>query len=184
MGINIMNYKRITAAMLAGAILSVAVAGTSYAVTVLGNNGPGFKRTTETVAIVSQDTPGFWSLNDGSWYFYNPDGTPSSGWIVYKGKHYCIDSNGRMYFNAITPDGYFVDADGEWYQRKATILNQNFLAPEKFPSLQNSWSGVEQLKELRTVIRGMFEGRKLKISDNAIEYVVDTGKTENVLLGC
>ena len=183
MRINRLNYKKITAAMLAGALLSVAVAGTSYAATVLGNNGPGFKQTTETVAIVSQDTPGFWSMKDGSWYFYNTDGSPSCGWIVYKGKHYCIDSSGRMYSNTITPDGYFVDADGEWYQRKATILNKNFSAPNKFPSLQNSWAGIDQLKELRAIIRGVFEERKLKISDSAIEYVVDTGKTENVLLG-
>ena len=180
---NIMNYKKLTAAILAGTMFSMSVCSYAFAAKTSGKEGPGAAATTKTVEVVSQDTPGYWTMNDGIWYFYNPDGTPSSGWIVYKGKHYCIDSNGRMYFNAITPDGYFVDADGEWYQRKATILNQNFLAPEKFPSLQNSWSGVEQLKELRTVIRGVFEGRKLKISDSAIEYVVDTGKTENVLLG-
>ena len=180
---NIINYKRFTAAMLAGVLLASAAYGTAFAAKPTTAGGPGTGKVTKTAELISQDSPGYWTMNDGIWYFYNPDGTPSSGWIVYKGKHYCVDSNGRMYFNAITPDGYFVDADGEWYQRKATILNQNFLAPEKFPSLQNSWSGVEQLKELRTVIRGVFEGRKLKISDSAIEYVVDTGKTENVLLG-
>lgn len=178
-----MNYKKLTVAMLAGAMLSLAVAGSVSAATVPGKDGQSVKKATEAVAEIPQDTPGSWVQNDGSWYFYNPDGTPCSGWIVYKGEHYCIDPVGRMYVNTITPDGYFVDAEGEWYQRKATILNQNFTAPDKFPPLENSWAGMEALKSLRTVIRGVFEERKLKISDSAIEYVIDTGKTESVLLG-
>ena len=180
---NIMNYKKLTAAILAGTMFSMSVCSYAFAAKTSGKEGPGAAATTKTVEVVSQDTPGYWTMNDGSWYFYNPDGTPSSGWIVYKGKHYCINSVGRMYANAITPDGYFVDADGEWYQRKATILNQSFLAPDKFPALENTWAGMDQLKELRTVIRGVFKERKLKISDSAIEYVVDTGKSEQVLLG-
>lgn len=179
----ILNYKKYAATMLAGAILSLAIAGSALAANKTTSDGPGASKVTEVVEVVPQDTPGYWSLNEGSWYFYNMDGTPFSGWIIYKGKHYCMDSNGRMYANAITPDGYFVDAEGEWYQRKATIINQSYTAPDKFPALENSWSGMEQLKNLRSVIRGVFEERKLKISDSAIEYVVDTGKTESVLLG-
>ncbi len=29
-------------------------------------------------------------------------------------KSYCFDSNGNMYANTTTPDGYTVNADGAW----------------------------------------------------------------------
>ena len=177
-----MNYKKLAAAVLAGAMLSLAAAGSAFAATGGGPATAAAKKA-EAEAQKVQDTPGYWEINDGSWYFYNPDGTPCSGWILYKEKHYCMDANGRMYANTITPDGYFVDADGEWYQRKTTILTQEYTAPDKFPEPYSSWKNAEQLSKLRNQIRAVFKERRLKVSSNAIEYVVDSENQERVLMG-
>ena len=178
---NIIHYKKITTAMLAGAMLSLAAAGTVFAATTKAN-GPGGQ-----IAVVKEekkaDTSGYWVQNEGIWYFYNPDGTPGHGWILDKGKHYYLTDGGRMLANCITPDGYFVDAGGEWYQRKTTILNQEFTAPEKFPTAHSSWVNTEQLAKLRSQIRAVFKERRLKVSDNAIEYVVTSDNKERVLMG-
>ena len=177
------NYKKLTAAVLAGAMLSLATVSSAFAAN--GNIGPGTEaaKRAEEEAKKLQDTPGYWVQNGDSWYFYNPDGSPCSGWIKYKQKHYCLDSNGLMYANTITPDGYFVDAGGEWYERKTEILSQEFTAPDKFPEAFASWENVEQLAKLRNQIRAVFKERRLKVSSNAIEYVVDSNNKEQVLMG-
>ena len=179
-----MNYKKAATAVLAGMMLSMAVVGSVFAAT-SKPAGPGTAaiKKAEEEAKKLQDTPGYWVESGDSWYFYNPDGTPCSGWIKYKQKHYCIDSNGRMYANTITPDGYFVDASGEWYQRKTTILTQEFTAPDKFPEPYASWGNLDQLAKLRNQIRAVFKERRLKVSSNAIEYVVDSNNKERVLMG-
>ena len=177
-----MNVKKLTTAVLAGVMLSLAAAGSAFAATGDGPATAAAKKA-EAEAQKVQDTPGYWSMNEGSWYFYNPDGSPRTGWIRYKEKHYCMDSNGRMYANTITPDGYFVDADGEWYERKTTILTQEYKAPDKFPEAYSSWENLEQLAKLRNQIRTVFKERRLKVSSNAIEYVVNSNNKERVLMG-
>ena len=175
------NYKKLTAAVLAGAMLSLATVGSAFAAT-SKPNGPGGQK----VVVEEQkpaDTSGYWVQNEGFWYFYNPDGTPAGGWILDKGKHYYISDGGLMLANCITPDGYFVDAGGEWYQRKTTILNQEFTAPSKFPEAHSAWVNGDQLAKLRSQVRSVFKERRLKVSSNAIEYVVDSNNKERVLMG-
>ena len=176
-----MNYKKLTAAVLAGAMLSLATAGSAFAATTKAE-GPGAQNVVAE-EVKPADTAGYWVQNGGLWYFYNPDGTPANGWILDEGKHYYIGDGGLMLANCITPDGYFVDAEGEWYQRKTTILNQTFTAPSKFPEAYSSWVNTDELAKLRSQIRAVFKERRLKISDNAIEYVVDSDNKERVLMG-
>lgn len=176
-----MNYKKMTTAVLAGTMFSLAVAGSAFAATTKANGPGGQAAVVEEVK--TEDTSGYWVQKEGFWYFYNPDGTPANGWILDKGKHYYIGDGGLMLTNRITPDGYFVDAGGEWYQRKTTILNQEFTAPSKFPAAHSSWVNTEQLAKLRSQIRAVFKERRLKVSDNAIEYVVTTDNKERVLMG-
>ena len=175
-----LNYKKITIALAAGVILSLAVAGSAFA-SATKPKGPGDKVVVEEVKMV--DTAGYWVQSGDGWYFYNPDGTPYGGWILYKEKYYCTDANGRMYVNTITPDGYFVDAGGEWYKRKTTILTQEYTAPDKFPEPHSTWINGDQLAKLRSQIRAVFKERRLKVSSNAIEYVVDSNNQERVLVG-
>jgi len=175
------NYKKLTATVLAGAMLSLATVGSAFAAT-SKPNGPGGQKVVAEEQKPA-DTSGYWVQNGGFWYFYNPDGTPAGGWILDKGKHYYIGDGGLMLANCITPDGYFVDAGGEWYQRKTTILNQTFTAPSKFPEAHSSWVNSDQLAKLRTQIRSVFKERRLKVSDNAIEYVVTSNNKERVLMG-
>lgn len=175
------NYKKLTAAVLAGTMLSLATVGSAFAATAKAE-GPGAQNVVAE-EVKPADTAGYWVQNGGLWYFYNPDGTPAGGWILDNGKHYYIGDGGLMLANCITPDGYFVDAEGEWYQRKTTILNQTFTAPDKFPEAYSTWVNTDQLAKLRTQIRSVFKERRLKVSDNAIEYVVTTNNKERVLMG-
>ncbi|WP_238917308.1 hypothetical protein [Clostridium sp. YIM B02555] len=39
-----------------------------------------------------------------------------SEWVWDNGECYCFNSNGTMYANCITPDGYKVDKTGVWVQ--------------------------------------------------------------------
>ena len=63
-----------------------------------------------------QDTNGKW------WYATNADGTAwhSNGWSVIDSNHdgmaecYYFDAQGYMYADTTTPDGYTVNADGQW----------------------------------------------------------------------
>jgi hypothetical protein len=63
-----------------------------------------------------QDTNGKW------WYATNADGTEwhSNGWSVIDTNHdgmaecYYFDAQGYMYADTTTPDGYTVNADGQW----------------------------------------------------------------------
>ena len=41
----------------------------------------------------------------------------SNGWQWIDGKCYYFDANGNMLSNTSTPDGYYVNGDGQWVYR-------------------------------------------------------------------
>ncbi len=47
------------------------------------------------------------------WYYANGDGTAYTGWVNEGGTYYYIH-RGFMATNTVTPDGYYVDANGVW----------------------------------------------------------------------
>ena len=58
---------------------------------------------------------------DGKWYFFEDAKTMDQGKMIYgwrnvQGSWYYFGEDGAMYQNQITPDGYFVGADGKWIQ--------------------------------------------------------------------
>ena len=58
---------------------------------------------------------GQWKSDNNGWWYQNDDGSyPTNTWQWIDGKSYCFDSNGNMYANTTTPDGYTVNGDGQW----------------------------------------------------------------------
>lgn len=62
---------------------------------------------------------GWYRGADGQWYFLHStaDGSQGhmyTGWHEIDGKWYFFGQDGRMYHNAVTPDGYSVDENGAW----------------------------------------------------------------------
>ena len=62
-----------------------------------------------------------WYTSGGQWYFLSASGAMSTGWIENNGKWYYLEITGRekkpqgaMYAGEKTPDGYNVNALGEW----------------------------------------------------------------------
>lgn len=57
-----------------------------------------------------------WYQIDGKWYYFQSwGGTAKNSWIYgLDKKWYYVGSNGVMYTNMQTPDGYWVDANGVW----------------------------------------------------------------------
>lgn len=56
---------------------------------------------------------GWLQLGD-KWYYLNTSGDMATGWINLNDKWYCLKADGSMYSNTTTPDGYKVNASGEW----------------------------------------------------------------------
>lgn len=58
---------------------------------------------------------GQWKQEGSTWKYQNDDGSYiTNNWQWIDGKSYCFDSNGNMYANTTTPDGYTVNGDGQW----------------------------------------------------------------------
>ena len=53
---------------------------------------------------------------NGYWYLKGDGSYPASGWEAIDGKYYYFDANGYMLHDTVTPDGYWVGADGAWIQ--------------------------------------------------------------------
>lgn len=54
-----------------------------------------------------------WEQQGETWYCYDDNNVPLSGWLDYNGESYCMDINGMMLTSQITPDGRYVDRNGE-----------------------------------------------------------------------
>lgn len=73
-----------------------------------------------------KDQTGWWYRNDdgsytvnnwqyigGQWYYFSENGYMATGWIDWSGKqYYCDTTEGYMFVNTWTPDGYEVGTDG------------------------------------------------------------------------
>ena len=55
-----------------------------------------------------------WLKDNGSWYYLDGSGTMKTGWFTVSGKWYYAYSSGALAINTTTPDGYRVNANGEW----------------------------------------------------------------------
>ena len=56
-----------------------------------------------------------WIKDNGKWYYFDHWGYMyRNAWINYKGDSYYVGADGKMWTNAKTPDGYWVDGNGKW----------------------------------------------------------------------
>jgi len=56
-----------------------------------------------------------WVFDGVNWIYQLDNGDIArNGWYTINGKSYCFDSDGVLYTNEITPDNYYVNADGEY----------------------------------------------------------------------
>ena len=55
-----------------------------------------------------------WVKENGSWYYLDQSGGMKTGWFTVSGKWYYAYSSGALAVNTTTPDGYEVNANGEW----------------------------------------------------------------------
>lgn len=80
-----------------------------------------------------------WKQEGNTWKYQNSDGKyTTSTWQWINGKSYCFDSNGNMYANTTTPDGYTVNADGAWtvngvVQTKTETTNKYYSDNDQYP---------------------------------------------------
>ncbi len=76
-----------------------------------------------------------WQMDNGKWYFLNtsatnatPEGAALKGWQWIDGKCYYFTqigtethAEGSMYVNETTPDGFTVNADGQWTENGSVV---------------------------------------------------------------
>ena len=55
-----------------------------------------------------------WLKDSGNWYYLQDSGAMKTGWMKVSGKWYYAYSSGALAINTTTPDGYRVNANGEW----------------------------------------------------------------------
>ena len=56
-----------------------------------------------------------WLYDNQKWYYFDHWGYMyRNAWINYKGDSYYVGADGAMWYNARTPDGYWVDSNGKW----------------------------------------------------------------------
>ena len=57
-----------------------------------------------------------WVQENGTWYYLNQSGSMETGWFTVSDKWYYANESGALATNTTTPDGYTVNADGEWVE--------------------------------------------------------------------
>ena len=55
-----------------------------------------------------------WIQVGKEWYYMNNSGAIQTGWQQIGGKWYYFNTSGALLTNTTTPDGYTVNANGEW----------------------------------------------------------------------
>lgn len=99
-----------------------------------------------------------WKLIDNKWYYFNNYGEKHTGWIKTGNKWYYLDKSGimqsskwigdyylgkdgAMLVNTITPDGYYVDDNGKYYEVfEWFTVNNKWKLKLNGNTLKNAWA--------------------------------------------
>ena len=57
-----------------------------------------------------------WVKENEIWYYLNQSGSMETGWFTVSDKWYYANESGALAINTTTPDGYTVNANGEWVE--------------------------------------------------------------------
>ena len=112
---------------------------------------------------------GWLQVTSGSpWYYLKSDGKMVTGWMQIGNKWYCFKSNGEMYANTTTPDGYRVGSDGAQISEVNTstsqeIQNDNYL---------NSHMSEEELYRCASQAASMIKRRLYNPNSFILNYVL------------
>lgn len=80
---------------------------------------------------------GEWKQEGDQWKYLGNSGNYVTGWQWIEGRNYCFSDDGILYTNITTPDGYTVNAKGEW--------EKHGIVQEKIPEVgQNTHLGDKQ----------------------------------------
>jgi glucan-binding YG repeat protein len=55
-----------------------------------------------------------WQMIGGTWYWFDGSGRMKTGWLYLPEGHYYFGSDGRMYADEYSDDGYWLLSDGRW----------------------------------------------------------------------
>ena len=56
-----------------------------------------------------------WVFLNGKWFYLEESGAMKENqWFEVNGKWYYVDASGELLVNTKTPDGYYVNENGEW----------------------------------------------------------------------
>lgn len=91
---------------------------------------------------------GEWKKTGERWWFQEDDGSwPAARWREVAEKWYYFDADGYMLENQMTPDGYFVGADGAWVpgpaeQSSLPTALQEANKSELVHLVEDLWAGI------------------------------------------
>ena len=80
------------------------------------------------IMSIFADNPVGWKQTNGTWqYVKDASGSVySNGWQWIDGKCYYFDANGNMLSNTSTPDGYYVNGDGQWVYQNVVQTKEQY----------------------------------------------------------
>lgn len=116
-----------------------------------------------------------WVFQEDGWHYYQEDGQPGVGWVESNGLFYYLLPGGKSVTDTITPDGYYVDANGAWYSREERILGISFTSLERFLPVGGEWDKSPSILLMAERFRQVFgRERRIQVYRDRIEYRVYT----------
>lgn len=115
-------------------------------------DGRRYYMNTTADGVEGQMRRGWWKDNAGKWYFFSTasDGTEGmtvTGWQWIDGKCYYFDNSsaenfGQMHTEGRTPDGYSVNADGQWVNENGEVQTRADRGYVSSPAADGNGSSV------------------------------------------
>lgn len=115
-------------------------------------DGRRYYMNTTADGVEGQMRRGWWKDNAGKWYFFSTasDGTEGmtvTGWQWIDGKCYYFDNSsaenfGQMHTEGRTPDGYSVNADGQWVNENGEVQTRADRGYASSPAADGNGSSV------------------------------------------
>ena len=86
----------------------------------------------------------------------------AAGWVSEGSGYYYVQDDGAVLVNTMTPDGYYVDENGKWFQEHLSILGQDFTSPQKFVTMsgQSFESYLSAMNGINSRIQKAAPGRR------------------------